>query len=331
MNSAHGFVGVPDVLSYSAASELAGALRSLWVAQVGAEPTTLREDLERLKEWFDPVASGDRLRRTLASAPPEKHEWQFRAPLVYSTAGRVLITPEGRAALFVLADALDRQTGNAATSNVVPEQVLVNDVVNELADLYRSWSRQRLDGVAHLLGHETETLRPGAAGLLLVLLINRNTSAGRALPRSRIAAQRSPIEEAIREPALAWATAFTGKRASGVGIDLYRGWAIGELSRRLGSAFHLDFGDEGVYIEEDAVPSAIDRLVEDLAKRPARLRRRIPASWHALTDEYRRSRPRLTSLRLAFERPSFTQELERTLLAHTPASDHEPENSPNGA
>lgn len=316
MTAAGEFVGIPDLLPSAAAEELLESLEALWLAQIGVEPGELLGDLEALKRWFDPIASGERLRKALATVPVASDGSPLQPPHIYRAGpDRVLITPEGRAAIEIL-----RAAFSAATSLTKPETLLldmtsVDSVANALAKVYRSWSRRRLDGVVGLLRHETATLRPGAAGLLLVLLINRNTAKERALPRPKNPQQRMAVETAIREPALAWASAFTGRRASGAGMDLYRGWAVGELARRLGSTIHLGFGECGIYIDEDAVPVARQRLLDDLEKRPVRSRQRIPGSWSALMDAYRRSRPKLASLGLAFERPSTTQDLERQVLA----------------
>lgn len=228
-------------------------------------------------------------------------------PLIYPVGKTaVLVTPEGRVALELL-DTAGMVPDSSARVLIDPE--LAVELMAELMALYKGWSRQRLDGVAGLLSQETATLRPGAAGLLLVLLMNRNTSSERALPRPRDESARRAIESAIGSPAMAWTQEFTGRRPSGAGLDLYRGWAIGELARRLGPGLHLGFDQPGIFIEPTAVDTAVGRIVTDLQRRSAKARERVPSSWAALLDSYRQQRPVLASLGVAFELPSVTRQL----------------------
>ncbi len=306
--------GLPDLLTRDEAELLLKELEQIWSDQTSTQTADLGSDLQSLKEWFDPVAKGDRLRRALASAPKGPETRSLPDPLIYRLSeDRCLITPEGRVAIEILRNALANKA--VASGNRILPSSSADAFAVSLLDLYRDWSRQRLNDVSGLLKSETSTLRPGAAGLLLVLLLNRNIGTDQALPLPKDVDRRSIVEAAIREPALAWATEFTGRPASGASADLYRGWAIPELARRLGSGLHRE--NDVIYIEPNAVELAIGRLLDDLRARPTNARGRIPGAWNALLDAYGRSRPRLAGLGLAYERPSFTSELGRRLIEVT--------------
>lgn len=308
-----GWLGLDRVLEAEAAERLVAEITRLWIVQTGRSPGSLRDDLELLKRWFDPVASGERLRREVGRAP-RREIAQIQPPLIYPINDEaVLVTPEGRVALDLLEAAIANPLGSTRRLLIDPE--LAARLMGELLVLYTGWCRQRLDGVVGLLTEETATLRPGAAGLLIVLLINRNTSAERAVPRPRNDTARRAIEYAIGTPAMAWTQEFTGRAPSGAAVDLYRGWAIGELARRLGPALHLGFDGPGIFIDESAVETAVGRLVADLERRPSNVRERVPASWAALLESYRQQRPVLASLGVAFELPSVTRALGDRLLA----------------
>lgn len=305
-------LGLPSKIAREEAVALVSELRHLWSLQVGDPPGDLRDDLGKLKNWFDPIASGERLRRELGRAPDATTN--VPDPLVYQLPGKkVLVTPEGRAALALIELACSSADPEAAV--VYLDGPMLADVERTLVHTYRLWLRQRLDNVSSLLDHETSTLRPAAAGLLVTLLLNRNTAPERALPRPRDRAKRAALEEALRVPALAWSSKFTGRPASPEAFDLYRGWAIGELARRLGGALHLGFEDRGLFLDASHVDTAIDRVVSDLKRRPDRLRGRVPAAWTSLLGAYKEVRPQLVALGVAYDRAFFTKQLGDRILA----------------
>lgn len=330
--------GVPTLLSGRDASALAVGLRTVRDAQMSRLPSggahssptlgPLEGDLAKLRYWFDPVAKGERVRQALAELP----RMQVRIPHVSeqivlvipdspgeqpdALGHRMLLTPEGTVVLHCV----ERAIGRAQSSGALPgEPVLLDpeetrEALVVLAASYRTWSRQRIDQVISLLTTEPSTLRPAAAGLLLVLLLNRNTSPGRALPRPSDRRQLDMISSAIAAPALAYARTLTGSdRATSAGVDLYRGWALGELSRRLGSALHTS-GDEGIYLDPAAEGEALGRLADDIARRPASARARVGAAIEATLDAYTAARPILAGLALAHDRPSNTQRIRAALL-----------------
>jgi len=340
--------GVPTVLNGAEATALATALRSMLDTQLSTVPEMasrgvdepLSSDLAKLRHWFDPVSKGERIREALTALP--RVHWPilqatseivlFVPDPVGERAGqpgiRVLVTPEGVVVLYCLERALEqaRQARALPGDPVTLAPVAVQAGLVTLANEYRDWSRQRIHQVIALLTSEPSTLRPAAAGLLLVLLLNRNTAPARALPRPRDKRQLDVISGAVSGPALAYARTLSGtKGGSGNGIDLYRGWALGELTRRLGTALHTGM-DEGIYLDAGAEASALHRLADDIARRPPKARARVEAAVDAALEAYSLARPVLAGLALAHDRPSNTQRIRATLVAASHGS--QPEMTP---
>jgi hypothetical protein len=310
--------GVEAEMDLVDARRIRDDLRKIWIAQVpgSADPApnldqALETDLQALKRWFDPIASGKRLRQQLSSgAETDESPWIPEPSLLIVDPRHHLVTPEGRVLLWML----DRAISDAGGGSSV---YISNDVsqtgLGILAQTYKAWNRQRVDGVLALMGGRASTLRPTAAGLLLVLLINRNTAPERALPGAGSAKDLSEMSQAIATPAIAFARQLNATdRASERGLDLYRGWAMGEIARRLGSGLHQ--GSRGIWIDPESESVAKQRLIESLADRSAPFRERLPAAVDAALVEYNRVRPALSGLGLAFERPSNTRRLVEQIL-----------------
>jgi hypothetical protein len=147
--------------------------------------------------------------------------------------------------------------------------------------------------------------------------VNRNTAEERALRRPREQRDLDQVADAIAAPSLAYAEAIGGRKTSRSAVDLYRGWALGELRRRLGPGFHSDL-DHGIWLEPDALGGALDRLVADVRRRDARGRARVPAAIDAALAAYDQQRPQLAVLDLAFDRPGDTDRI-RSLLTEAAA------------
>lgn len=269
----------------------------------------LRAMLISLRRWFNPISSGRKLRDELANLPTIRVDLQSSWSQLFVTAGRdrLLVTPEGVVVLWLLkSDAVHLSRGFHVQlrGNRNTELGLLT-----LASVYKSWNEQRLRGVTDLLEKETTTLRPTAAGLLFVLLINRNTDYSRRLPSPQNKQQSDEISRAIALPTLAFAHGLTQHaKASERGLDLYRGWALGELARRLGEGLHR--GADGIWIDPEWELAARLRLREALAGRSA--------SGIAIDEallQYEEIRPALSALHIAFERPSNTRRIRNELLS----------------
>ena len=272
----------------------------------------LDADLGAMKVWFDPVASGKRLRELFAVLPATSGSDSRLAGelLIQVGSDQWLVTPEGRAIMW----AVEHVGINTAVQDqfFLPDNV-VRSALAAVHRVYRTWVLQRVSNVAGLLAGETATLRPSAAGLLFVLLVNRNTSRPWRLPSPSNPALSAEVSRTIAAPALAFARELSGtEKANERGFDLYRGWAMGEIARRLGTGLHKD--GEGIWIDPEAEGAARARLIEALADRPPSIRERVPAAIQSALAEYERVRPVLASLGVAHERPSSTRRLVDEIL-----------------
>ncbi len=300
--------GIPTSLPADRATGLIAALTACWRAQFGSSPAELEDDLDRLHGWFNPRATGARLRKLIDQLPDDSAAIPAGADRLFLVidSDRHVVTPEGR----VILELMGRTPVNDDVCLLDPNEV--DRAVDLLAETYRSWTSDNLRRVVDLLAGETETLRPAAAGLLLVLLVNRNTAPDRAIPRvlgDEVRARE--IEDAITGPASAWGRTFTSRSGAVRPFRLYQGWEVGELRRRLGSQLHI--GDDGIYVAGDP-KAALARVESDLVRRPASFRAKVPGAFQALVSEYAQRRPVLRGLGVGHEVPSNTAAIEAQLV-----------------
>lgn len=324
---APGLFGLGPTLPLSEARQLEAFLHEAWVNQLEALPRSrsreaiartrdvslpaLSADIHLMKYWFDPIASGRRLRDALEELSPLDSSLPPTGATCFLQIdeSRLLVTPEGRATLWALGERLRQEPAiDALGGDLYLPEATIRAAVTAVHDAYRVWVQQRIRGVSKLLQSETATMRPTVAGLLLVLLINRNTSPDRRLPAPVDPIQSSEISRAITGPALAFARAMAGtEKATARGLDLYRGWALGEIARRLGSGFHKD--RHGIWIDAAHEARARERLVEAIRDRPAESRLRVPSALDQTLDAYNAVRPVLSALGVAHERPANTRKI----------------------
>jgi hypothetical protein len=315
-----------STFSTSESYESAGNyLRSIWDQQaltgplelvksvntlVGEEQAhnSLVRELTLMKHWFDPVASGRRARETISNAPVEtfKPHPSVAAVTVQLGNDRVLLNLEGRATLWVLERNRPLwQSADPSADSFLPSEDCFFAIAS-VEKTYRDWTQQKIQSVSELMQSETSTLRPSAAGLLLFLLLNRHTSKDRGLPLPTSAARSETISDAISGPVLAFAQGISGSsKASDRGVDLYRGWALGEIQRRLGDDLRKE--DDLLWIEASALERVIGRLIDAVAGRTTQ--DGMSAALSAAMGAYEESRSRLASIGIAYERPSSTAEL----------------------
>ncbi len=275
----------------------------------------LTEDLDLLRTWFDPVAKGEKVRAAVAVVPVTHVDLPFdRPPLVVALAeGARIVTPEGRVLLYCLNEVLSPAEGESAGHTVRLRGGDIEYGIDRLLQVYQTWTRQRLNDVVGLLQSETSTLRPAAAGLLFFLVLNRNTAPERALRRPKVRRGLEVVSDAVHRVAGTYASTLTGRVASERATDLYRGWALGELRRRLGRELNASF-EEGIWLSENGTKVAVSRLREDILRRRGPGAERARQAVHASVDEYGRCRNALAGLGLAYERPTATLALVEALL-----------------
>lgn len=315
--------GVPMYLSTEDLRVTRTFLRDLWERQLAGlskkslahrSPLdavghdALTADLREMKHWFDPVASGSRVREIVFSAPTigSSQPAYSGFALMAVGEGRGLLTLEGRAILWVL----DRSAPSWQDSQDSKTLLSSDDcffAVAAVQSLYGQWARNKLKSASDLMAAETSSLRPSAAGLLFFLLLNRHTAEERGLPLPANQQMSDVVSDAIAGPVLGFSRALSGsQRASARGVDLYRGWALGEIQRRLGS--DLRKSESRVWIEEAAIDRAVDRLAEAISGR-VKDSLHLRAVLHETLAEYESSRSRLASAGIANERPSTTARL----------------------
>ena len=213
---------------------LLNALTELWnqqANQIKASPRTFSEfadvgslegDLARLHHWFNPTATGKRLREAFDQLPQIRPSFVaefgslegFGDLVEQVDERRVLVGPEGRVAMWIIAAGLTMAESDESDDPLWFSQQQVMKAWVTLHRTYLEWNRQRLRDVTGLLREETATLRPSAIALLLVLLINRNTAKERRLPAPVEAKLSNDVSRAIAEPALAFTQALGGARDS---------------------------------------------------------------------------------------------------------------------
>jgi hypothetical protein len=191
----------------------------------------------------------------------------------------------------------------------------------KLASLYRGWGLHRLRSVVDLLAGETKPLQIAAAGVVIALLVNRNTSEDRAIVRYASGRERDLIDQAFFAPVEAFAKILAPQRNESRGDPkLISGWMLYEARRRLDGCLVL-VETKGrvngkVWIREEDEEEVIRVVTRDLA-RGHRMRatpERFGEAYDALVVSLRRSLPRLAAYELVHERPKNTDRLRLRLV-----------------
>jgi hypothetical protein len=310
-------LGLPPHLDRATARTLSTTLAQTWAATMGAPPSAdLSMDLNSCRRWFDPVAQGQRLRRELSALPVLSHQLDDPgAPLTITvSAGKRLVTPEGRCAL----DLLERLSteGNYA---ITDRRLLEYDRI--LGALYREWTRHRLKSVLDLLAGSTKPLQVPAAGVVIALLVNRCTSQRRSLTRFAGGPARDVVDRAFFAPVQAFSDVLAPRsRGNKSNPQLVSGWMLYEARRRLGDGLVVEDargGHDGrVWIRPEYQAHTIDIVTRDLARghRARITRERFGEGFDALVAALRRELPRLAGFGLVHERPPDTKALRETLI-----------------
>jgi hypothetical protein len=304
--------GLPRTWEAAAAQDLVDDLVAIWRAQTGRLPSKVREDLVSLAVYFNPLAAGRRLRPALAALPVTDPVSPYSVePLILKVgANQNLVTPEGRLVL----DALTMDLGGSSVVRLGAREYQRAQV--ELLGLYRSWSQRRLRDVLRLQSDEdSPMLLPQSLGILLLLLINGNTSPERPMRRPSDPADLAVLDSKTQDAIAAFADTLSPPRATRRKdqYSLYRGYALTEARRRLGS-HRLVVNGNDIFINEDAINETVNRIIYDLRRRSASAALAAD-SFDALLNAYRSARPTLAAYGIAFERPATTAALRQQILA----------------
>jgi hypothetical protein len=278
---------------------------------VAGRPTSdLGRDLSLLVErYFDPVAQGGRLRRELdkVRAVAEEAPYLSELLLIPTGDGHRLITPEGRVVLELLRTALLREGEDV----ILPDDARWS-LEHQLLDLYRKISRHRLASVLSLRAGDAAPLLPPAVATILLLLLNRSTSPGRAITRPAEAAARQHLDEALASPVLAFANALAPGKRKLEHISLYSGYPLTEARRRLSAQLSTD--PARLYVRANSEDEVLRCDERELAKR--RLpETRVTEAYDRMVDAYRESASALAAFGIGYERPADTRRLRERLLA----------------
>jgi hypothetical protein len=306
-------------MSRTAALVLLEDLTRLWDASFTSIGNA-EDDLVLLKRFFDPIATGRRLRAAIENVkqvdPPAS---PFPPQLWLELPGRRwLITPEGRLAIDVLVDALQ-----GTDDPVELEPLGVISAERQLLLLYRSWGRHRLDQVIKLQTGRERPLQVGPIALGLLLLVNRSTSEARALPCGPDDSLRSVVDlavfRAVRAFELEVLDSSRGNRRSPDSSrekeSLAGGWMPPELYRRFPFAIKEPRKEpQLLYVREGTDVELLSALTNELGRRSEIPVQQISQAFDAMVDSLRKSASTLASNGLAHERHGDTSKLKRQLL-----------------
>jgi hypothetical protein len=301
-------LGAPSRLSSAEADEALAFIRSTWQLQFGGPLGPLLQDLEQLREFFDPVARGGRLRARLqvvVAGSLTCPSFLDEVAVMALDEERNLITPEGRGLYELLTEQSADQEG------VVHLDAAGVAIERTVAGVVRQWSRHRLlDVIAKQTGHGPP-MHAAAAAMVLLLLVNGSTSPATAV--RRLSKEEQPrFDRSIARIIDAFASvARPSETRSPEEFRMYGGWHLSEARRRLPGQLVVD-GQGRVYVPVDQVPQVIDFVVRDL-KRSSIDQQQLLTAFDALVAAYRRELPVLTDLGSGFESASTVDSIRARL------------------
>jgi hypothetical protein len=305
--------GLPRTWDSEPAQDLADDLIGIWRAQMGRLPSDLEADLWSLEVYFNPIATGQRLRQALSDLPvTHTRSPSSTEPLVLVVGdSKHLVTPEGR----VFLEAISVQLKDRVRSTIHLGLGDYQHAQAELLGLYRSWSQRRIRDVLHLQSDVAAPMLPQSLGVIILLLINGNTSSKRPLRRPSDPADLAFVDDKTQDAIAAFADTLSpprGKRRRDQ-YSLYRGYALTEARRRLGSQRLVVKGND-IFIAENAVKESLDRVISELRRR-AVSPDLAARSFDALLNAYMEARPTLAAYGLAYERPSATSAIRDSIVS----------------
>jgi len=306
--------GMPLVMLPGDLAHARDVLKRAWRQQTGHPPGDFDADLERLADWFHPKLRGQTVRDRI-TALEELDAGSAELPttvLLPCGDGRYLVTPEGRAWLECAEEPRSTIGGEAVFS---AEQATPFE--RKLLATYRHWSRHRIEDVIEKRTGAGAPMLPPAAGIVLLLLVNRSLDPDTAIRRVRDAAAQRKIDDVVADVLESFADGLAGASRRGRSrehFSLWSGYPLTEARRRLAGRLMLDQGRGLVYIDGMREQEVIDFVARDIARRRGATETRVSTAFDALVDAYRGRLDDLASLGSGFERVGRTDALRDRLL-----------------
>lgn len=304
-------LGLPFVLKRVDAEQLVNALSQIWHWQMQRPLQTLDEDLDALRRYYDPVATGNRLRTLLANlpSPPAVNARLLCEPLVLGEDDLRLITLEGRAAIALLQTLLPSTSGNS----IIIELDMGYPFEHSVHERYRQWSLHRITDVFNLQSGKAQSLSLPSIGLLLLLLVNGSCSPQTAM-RPFLDERESEryVNQVSRTIVAAFCHALDEREHDTRHFVLYGGYPLTEARRRLPTALPLH--PAGTYILASEEERVLRFIVAEL-RRPQRSfsMTKVLEAYDQLVVAYRRELPKLAALNMTFEQGLETARIRQRL------------------
>jgi hypothetical protein len=290
-------------------------LQEAWQLQAGRALGEFDADLTRLAKWFHPKLRGQTLRDGIVSLGKlENGAAQLPATILLPCGDdRYLVTPEGRAWLECV-----REPRSASGDHVVFSAEQAPPLERKLLAHYRAWARHRIDDVIEKLNGAGAPMLPPAAGIVLLLLVNRSLDRQSAIRRVREPTTQSKIDDVVADVLEPFANELAGSSRRGrrrEHFSLWSGYPLSEARRRLAGRLVLD-GERGlVFVDGARENEVVSFVARDIARRRGVTEDRVEAAFGALVEAYRGRLDDLSGLGSGFERVARTDALRDRLLA----------------
>jgi hypothetical protein len=300
------FLRIVRSVSHADAADIGQVLGHLWLLQMASVPDDFKNDLLSLGRFFDPATTGGRLRKELSQLQSvDESLTTTLEPYMDTLAlqvghGRWLVTPEGRAFLEI-ARVAGRDVGE------------YEGVVAQLADVYSDWAQGKARAAAALLRGDGPPMRPMSLGLLMFLVVNRNTGL-RPLPKPATVESEGggPFAEALDSIVGSFAAPLVELPPTRNREESVLGWPLSEARRRLPAEVRL--ADYGVWIEEEEIGYVVSFVASDLVARRGFAVWKVEAAFDSLQLSIHNHRGILAAYSALNERSSFTIRVRSLLL-----------------
>jgi hypothetical protein len=306
--------GMPLAMAEEDVAHAQGVLERAWRLQAQAPLGRFDDDLERLARWFHPRLRGPTLRdKLIALQPLEAGAAQLpETVLLPCGEDRFLLTPEGRAWLDCAQSARNDSRGQVIFSvdQAAPYE-------RKLLDAYRRWTRHRLEDVIEKRTGEGAPMLPPAAGIVLLLLVNRSLDRETAIRRVRDPDVQEKVDDVVADVLEPFADELGGESRRGrrrEHFSLWSGYPLTEARRRLAGRLVLDRDEGYVFIDGASEPDVVEFVARDIARRRGVDEERVDAAFRALVAAYRRRLDDLSGLGSGFERVGRTDALHDRLV-----------------